>query len=466
MSRQVLVVMALLVAMCTSAFAQSSTSGALTGRVSDNSGPVPGVTVELSSPSIQGGTRVAVTDSQGEFRFSLLPPGNYTLNATLSGYAPLKQENIAVGLSRTVQLELAMRPSSVTETITVTAEAPLVDVTSAASGANVTSETMETLPMRRDFYAVAQVAPGTSEDAAGTTVYGSTGAENQYIIDGLNTTSVELGVEGKTLNFDFIQEVAIRTGGLPAEYGRVTGGVIEAITKSGGNEFSGDVFGYSSGGGLRAEEATASERPGTTTTVADIDSQFDIGFDLGGYILRDRLWFFGAYNRVNETDTFSIIRDLHGAPGTPGIGSSLDQDITRDLYAGKLTWQITRNQNASLSVFGDPSEANGAVFGIAGPPVTFNGERTTGGNDLTARYSGVFGTNWLVSGIYGTHHEEDYTTGPGKLVPQIINQTVNVGDPVTVENGFGFHQDQEFDRDVMKLDVTRYLGNHELKIGG
>jgi hypothetical protein len=450
------------------AMAQTSTTGAIVGRVTDPTGPVPGVTIEVRSPAAQG-TQVAVTDANGEFRFSLLPPGQYALSASLSGYAPLSQANINVGLNRTTSLELDMRQTNISETITVTAEAPVVDTTTTQTGANITAETIESLPMARDFYAVAQIAPGTSSDAAGTTVYGSTGAENQYIIDGLNTTGVELGTEAKTLNFDFIQEVQVITGGLSAEYGRVTGGVVNAITKSGGNEFKGDLFAYGAGGGLQSDNSTAPERSAADTTIDDISSEFDAGFNAGGYIIRDRLWFFGAYDRVNTTGRYTIFNDLQGVPGTPGVGSELDEDLTRDLYAGKLTWQLAPSHNLTLSLLGDPSEYEGALgtfFIIAGPPTTFEGKATTGGNDAILRYSGVFGTDWLLSGTFGRHHEESFITGPGKNMVHYIDQTVAPGRPLTVDGGFGFHQDQEFDRDAFKLDVTRYLGRHELKVGG
>lgn len=467
MIRRLLPLTLLMLLIASVAMAQSSTTGAVVGRVTDASGPVPGVTVELQSPSQQG-TKVAVSDANGEFRFSLLAPGTYTLSANLSGYAPLSQPNLNVGLNRTTTLELTLSPANVSETITVTAEAPVVDVTTAQTGANITAETIESLPMARDFYAVAQVAPGTSTDAAGTTMYGSTGAENQYIIDGLNTTGVELGTEAKTLNFDFIQEVQVITGGLPAEYGRVTGGVINAITKSGGNEFKGDVFAYGAGGGLQSDDVTASERPATTTTVTNVSSEMDFGFDLGGYIIRDRLWFFGAYNRANETDTHNIIRDLQGAPGSPAPGAEINEDITRDIYAGKLTWQATANQNLAFSIFGDPTDYEGALgtfFVVAGPPTTFDGTAVTGGNDAVLRYSGVF-SDWLVNAVAGTHHEEGYISGAGKNMAHYIDQTVEPGRPLPVSGGFGFHQDNEFDRDTVKLDVTRYFGRHELKVGG
>jgi hypothetical protein len=414
--------------------------------------------VELKSPNLIG-TKVGVTDSNGEFRFSLLAPGVYSLSASLTGYAPLSQERIEVGLGRTVSLELNMRPSSVTETITVTADAPVVDVTSAATGANVTAETIRTLPLRRDFYAVAQVAPGTSGDASGTTVYGSTGAENQYIIDGLNTTGVELGTEGKVLNFDFIQEVAVKTGGLPAEYGRITGGVIEAITKSGGNEFHGGIFGYAQPESLRSDDATLSERPGTTASVASTEGQKDFGFDVGGYILKDRLWFFGAYDKVSQTNITIPVLNRVAQPTT----SLNETDIKRDIYAGKLTWLVTGNHTLSAAVFGDPDSREGVLFPIAGPPSTYLGAREVGADDYVARYQGVFGSTFLVNALYGLHQESDQITGPGTATPLSLDQTVS---PNTRTGGYGLFQNQEFSRDTLKLDLTKFIGSHELKVGG
>src|SRR5712692_7431817 len=234
-----LIVLSVLVA--TAAFTQTSTSGAIEGKVADRSGaPLPGVTVELRSPNLQG-SQTDVSDAHGRFRFGQLPPGTYSLNATLSGFSTMRQSNLQVGLGRTLTLEVTLS-QAVSETIVVSGAAPVVDVTSLTTGTNVTSQTMQSLPLGRNYIAAAKLAPGTNADATGVTVYGSSGAENQYIIDGLNTTDLRDGTQGKFMNFDFIQEVEVKTGGLPAEYGRMTGGTINAITKSGGNEYKGDAF--------------------------------------------------------------------------------------------------------------------------------------------------------------------------------------------------------------------------------
>lgn len=462
-----LAVLALLIA-GTAAIAQ--TTGRIQGRVTASDGsPLPGVTVRATSPNLQG-ERLAVTDEQGAFRLLNLSPGEYTVSATLDGFNALEQQNVTVGLDRTVTLELAMS-EAFEEAINVLDQAPVIDITSPSTGVSVTAETFNQIPLARDFYAVSQVAAGTGEDDYGTTVGGSTSAENQYVIDGLNTTGVELGVEGKSLNFEFIQEVETKTGALPAEYGRLTGGFVNAITKSGGNDVHGDVFGYFEGGSLQEDDATQPDRPETTTTVANVDSRQDYGVDVGGYFLKDKLWYFAAYDRVDQTDEYEVIRFIE-SPGSPAPGSVVSADTTRDLYAGKLTWRINTSNNLNLSLFSDPSTREGNIIGtgagnnpypVAGPPITWDGVRDTGSDDYVARYDGVFGGRVVLEALAGKHQEEDRITGDGKDSPQFSDNTVV---PVALSNGFGFHQDQEFERDVYKADLSAFFGQHEFKVGG
>lgn len=449
------------------AFAQ--TTGAVVGTVAQGGTPLPGVTVEARSANLQG-ARVETTDAGGHFRLSLLPPGDYTVTATLSGFNTVTQKNVHVGLGGTVTLEVSMSPAA-SERITVTGAAPVVDVTSSSTGTKVTSETMAALPIARNFTAVAQIAPGTKTDAAGTTVYGSTGAENQYVIDGLNTTNVRSGTEGKTLNFDFVQEVEVKTGGLPAEYGRMTGGMINAITKSGGNEFTGDVFGFDQPGGLRSSDSSLTQRSFTAGSATTDDSQLDYGLDTGGYFVKDRLWFFGAFNKEDQTranyriNTTLVIPSESDLPAgyTLPIGSVIDTKIKSQLFAGKLTLRATESQNLTLSIFGDPTTTSGALFGVNGPPTTTQGIRKTGGSDYIGRYSGIFTTKFLINGEAGHHHEDATLSGAGTSIPGLIDQTVS---PNILTGGFGFFDSDRYDRDVAKLSGTAFLSNHEFKVGG
>jgi hypothetical protein len=452
------IALALMLLVTPALFAQ--TTGRIDGRTLGTDGePIPGVTVTASSPSLQG-TQTQTTDADGRFRFVNLPPGFYTVRAELEGFNNVEQPQVRVGIDRTVSLEFTMT-TAVTAEVTVLGTAPVVDTTKAETGVSISSETFDQLPLTRDFYAVAQVAPGVAADAAGTMFYGSTGAENQYLIEGLNTTGAELGIEGKVLNFDFIKEVEVKTGGLEAEYGRITGGIISAITKSGGNEFQGDVFGYYEGGSLQSDDETASELPETATTVVNVDQQTDYGFDLGGYLVKDSLWFFLAYDRVEREDLSEVIRPIN-APGSPAVGTDIPADVTSDLYAGKLTWRLNANNNLAVSAFGDPREREGDLFVISGPPSTWDGLRESGADDFVLRYDGVFGGSWILEGLAGLHQEEDKFFGPGKTITQFRDQRVS---PVNITGGFGFHQDEEYEREVFKADLTKFLGNFELKVG-
>ena len=268
-----LLLMAAALVVVPATLANAQTTGRIFGTVVDAQGAaVPGVTVTVSSPALQG-TQTQVTDSSGAFRFSALPPGVYSIKAALTGFKTIDQSNVQLRIDSTVTLSFKLEVAAREEVVTVTATPPTIDTTSTVSGIVAGAEFFNRLAGARDFYGVTRLAPGATSDTAGPAFYGSSGAENQYIIEGLNTTGIELGNRGKTLNSDFIQEVEVKTGGLPAEYGRVTGGIVNVVTKSGSNVFKGSVFGFAEGGGLQANDNTRDKRPQTTTTVTNLASQ-------------------------------------------------------------------------------------------------------------------------------------------------------------------------------------------------
>ena len=212
---------------------------------------------------------------------------------------------------------MKMPIAGVAETVNVIGASPVVDTTSTAAGISAGQDVFNQLPVARDFYGITKLAPGVTQDTYGPSINGSTSAENQYIIDGLNTTGVNTGTEGKTLNFDFVQEVEVKTGGLNAEYGRLTGGAVNVLTKSGGNTFHGDVFGFGEGGGLQAANVTGAKLPQTQTNYLNTAHRADYGGDLGGFLVKDKVWFFGAFDRVDQRDEATIHPRARGA-GQPG----------------------------------------------------------------------------------------------------------------------------------------------------
>ena len=237
-----------------SSVALAQTTGTVVGVVTDDSGgPLPGVTVEARGPALQG-TKVTVTGTDGAYRLTLLPPGSYVVSASLPQFGRA-EHTLQVLLDRNVTADFRLRATA-REEVVVSGEVPVVDPTSTTLGANIDQRIFQRLPTGRDYGSVVQTVPGVSTDVAepdSISVYGSSSAENAYLIDGVNTTNLEYGVEGKELNFEFIQEIEVKTGGYEAEYGRSTGGIINVITKSGGNEFHGDAFGYFNDESLQAD---------------------------------------------------------------------------------------------------------------------------------------------------------------------------------------------------------------------
>ncbi|HVO11929.1 MAG TPA: TonB-dependent receptor [Vicinamibacteria bacterium] len=462
MSRILRPALAAALALLATAPSWAQTTGRITGTVQDaQGGAMPGVVVTVSSSALQG-VRSMTTAATGEFRFLALPPGTYTLKAEMSGFKTYEQTGVVVGVDRTVELAVKLTVATVAETVEVSGESPVIDTTNTTTGISATADLFTRIPLQRTFDDVARVAPGTQQDATGMVVYGSSGAENQYIIEGLNTTGARSGTLTKNLNFDFVDEVEVKTGGMPAEYGRLTGGALNVLTKSGSNNFHGSVFGFFEGKGLASNDNTAADRPAWQTTTQKLDQKYDFGASLGGYIVKDTLWFFGAYNRVNQTDNTTVIRTLT-APGAPALGSVIPGTTKTDLFSGKLTWKIAPNHTLTGSVFGDPGTFDGPWLAIQGPESTWKSLVDQGGTDYVARYDGVFSNSLMVRGQYGHHQEKSIPGGPGRDMPAMIDQTVV---PTEQTGGFAYFEDERYTRDQARADVSKFLGNHEIKLGG
>ncbi|HKW48404.1 MAG TPA: carboxypeptidase regulatory-like domain-containing protein, partial [Gemmatimonadaceae bacterium] len=215
-----------------------STTGTIAGRIVDAQGlPIPGATVTVTGPQ---GAKTVVTDNDGRFNVPFLTPGPYALRAELQGFKTIERTAIQVRLDQTVDLPLAMEVGELTESVTVTGAATPLDAIHTATGTNLDSDTLASLPVGRRFSDTLYLAPGVSSSGtlgvANPSVSGASGLENQYIVDGVNITnggygalgsySIVFGSLGNGTPYDFMQEVQVKTGGYEAEYGESTGGVI------------------------------------------------------------------------------------------------------------------------------------------------------------------------------------------------------------------------------------------------
>ncbi len=212
--------------------------GSIEGTVKDTSGAVlPGVTVEVKT----AGTPALSTtpDAQGNYRPPSVPPGRYEVSATLASFAPKQLPDVAVGLGQIKRVDFQLALASVAETVQVTAESPLVDVKQNARQVNIRGEQIDLLPKGRDFTTLVTQAPGANMESklGGLSIDGASAGENRYIIDGIETTNLQNGLSGKSLIVDFVDEVQVKSSGYTAEFGGATGGVINALTKSGTNNW-------------------------------------------------------------------------------------------------------------------------------------------------------------------------------------------------------------------------------------
>jgi len=444
----------------------AQTTGSVSGRIADeNGGPLPGVTVEATSPALQG-TQSAVTDDRGGYRLPVLPPGSYQVTATLQGFAT-ETKPITVALGANSVADFRMRPSA-SATVIVTGEVPVINTTSTTIGTNLDQHAIQTIPTDRNFASIAQVTPGITydvdpynpqNDTAALSVYGSSSSENSYVIDGVDTSGIEYGKQGTTLNYEFIQEVEIKTGGYEAEYGRSTGGIINVITKSGGNEFHGEIFGYDDTDSLQASKKNVGE----TTQGASVGyRKYDFGADLGGFIVKDRLWFFGAYDRVDYT-----VKNV--LTSGPSIGDEFDSKSTRNLASAKLTYRIGEAGSVVASYFQDPQTQSGAISDINhtlnGEPNTFLGRQDFGGPNFAIRGDYLFGNSWLVA-LQAARHEERNAVGPASVAGDIVEFIDNTDAGQGFQTGgFGLIQKKNFARNHFGAAVTKFWGSHETKAG-
>ena len=288
--------------------AQAPTAGRIIGTVLDDQGaPLPGVSVAAKSPRLVG-TAATVTDANGVYRLLALPPGTYTVTYALPGFQEVVREGIALSVEQALTVDLQMKPSAVAEEIVVVGQSPLIDVKSVARGSVMNSQTFSALPKGRSFDSLVTIMPGVQAEKDlldGISVDGASGAENVFFVDGTDTSDLVKGTRKQEVVFEFADEVQFKASGYNAEYGGSVGGVINVITRSGGNTFNAEVVGYFSGTGLEGrrreklyldldDDTRARYYPYETYVGADREKAFEGGFLLGGPVFRDRLWFFGA----------------------------------------------------------------------------------------------------------------------------------------------------------------------------
>jgi hypothetical protein len=377
---------------------------------------VPGVTVEATSPKLVGKT-TSVTDENGVFRLMNLTPGSYKLVFSLQGFQTVVQENVMLALEQTLNLKISMKLGNLDESLTITGQVAQIDVKSTAKGMTLTREVFQTLPKGRNFDSLVTAIPGVSSEVmmlGGTSVDGASGLENMYYIDGADTTNIKNGESGQNVSFDFVDEVQVKASGYAAEFGGSLGGVINVVTRSGGNEFHGEAVGYFSGSALRTKSrdildldlndaSKAVYFPYDTYYGVNDDQKYEGGLNLGGYIFKDKLWFFGSvmpsYFTRTRTTTYpnGDVKPWKRTENYMNFSVKLTAQPFKNLRLGaSVVNNFYKYQGDLSNVFGNSTPAvSYDDYGFSYPNISgnFSADLTLGNNFMISARAGYFKTN-------------------------------------------------------------------------
>src|SRR5207237_4034837 len=307
------------------AVAQSVASGTIEGTVKDESNAVlPGVTITVTSPQLQVGQLVQVSDAAGSYKFVDLPAGTYRLKAELTGFTTSIREDLRLTVGFNARIDLTLKLGAMEESVTVSGQSPAVDVSSTTASVAFTKEVLDAIPRGRDLQNVFAMAPGVTQAVAD--VGGSTMAQRQNLssygvlsqpklqVEGMNIT---MGADQNTaiyFNDTTLEEVQIRTSGNDAEVS-VPGISMVAIMKSGGNDFHGTYQVSTESPKFQADNLNDALRAQGLTATSPLKKFYDVSGDLGGRIVRDKLWFYGAYGRQAKKEG---VLGFASGPGADG----------------------------------------------------------------------------------------------------------------------------------------------------
>jgi outer membrane receptor protein involved in Fe transport len=372
---------ALVLLVTSAALGQGQITGNLTGTVTSGGVPLPGVTVTVSSPNLQG-TRDTVTDASGNYNFVGLPPGRYSVTMELEGLQTANR-TAQVTLSGTARADAELNVSAVTEAITVTASAPAVVETTEVQS-NFQQEDINQLPVGRNPVAIANLAPGVTNNGPGNAmiISGGMSYDNLILVDGSTIQDNVRGTARPLYIEDAIQETTVLTGAVSAEFGNFTGGVVNSITRSGGNEFHGSIR-----DSLSNPTWTESTAFGESQGEDEIANIFEGTF--GGYILKDRLWFFGA-GRSSET-TAAAAR----GPNILGTTQQIFSTSTNRRYEVKLTGQVAPSHNLVGTYLNNPLKGTNDVQIPVWEEEAIDPSIEQGEDFRSVNYSGVFTNNFM-----------------------------------------------------------------------
>ncbi len=457
----------------TDASAQDYSSGTLVGNVVDTTGaPVAGATVTVRSVS-QGFVRDQTTDANGTFRAPLIPIGSYAVSISKDGYNPTTDSTVRVTLGASSSYSFTLSQPGDVDAVVVTATAnPQVDFAQTTIGSVIDVETLvKQVPIARNVTALTLLAPSavpgdpafSGQGQGQASIGGSSVGENVFYVNGLNITNFINGIGGAVVPFDFYKSVEVKTGGYSAEFGRATGGVINAVSKSGTNDFMFALHGNYAPNSLRETSPDSFQRDNHLAE----NEQSDITFEVGGPIIKDHLFFYGLGNFPKSEVTRALKTNSFY-----GISKSSDP-----FYAAKIDAYLTSRQHFELTYFNTNQETKEDRYAYTLPAggTTYvrgnlNTTQTTkdGGESYVGRYTGSF-TDWLtVSAAYGKTYFD--ATSVNNLFGEPVVSDVRTGTARTISrqttaaSAFPSRATREFKRADVDIYASLF-GDHHFRIG-
>ncbi|HEY5283019.1 MAG TPA: TonB-dependent receptor, partial [Polyangia bacterium] len=483
--------------------AAAPTEGTILGQVRDldSAQPVAGVTVVASGPE---GDLAALTDAKGNYEFRALPIGRYTVRFHRNEVLAEREATVSVDKTVRVNMRLPAVPAEV-ETTAAAYSAPLIDVGSSRIGTTFGSDFIDGIPNQgADVASLMQKTPGAYDDTptgtpgfqgnSGLSLSGGTGADNAYYLEGLNVTALRDGLLATNLHVAFLEEAEVVSAGYGAEYGRALGGVVNMALKSGTNEWKGSAFSWVQPGWMAGSQQRILSRSTVLTGTTEPDYTTQMGVEVGGPIIKDKLFIWMGY--VPEISRSNFVQYADRFVANPDGSSTVDPLYTRIIpgestthnYAGKLTWRIRPEHTLSLSLVGirkDQEYMRGANMDLLAGMTHDQSNR----QDIIAHWqSAFFQRKWRIDATMGVHTESYSQRSPygdaesqnnvtwnnspslGQFNPAVASLCTDTDCPVQGYQSGGYGQLGDISAvrlagQIKSTNIFTALGLHELKYG-
>jgi len=453
----------------------STTTGAINGKVSDATGGVlPGVTITISSPSMQG-TRTDVSKEDGAYRFSAIPPGEYKVTYELGGFEKIVREGLRVGLGFTATVNVELRVASLAESVTVSGQSPVVDVATTKTSTNFDAQQLASLPNARDFWAILAAAPAiqmqridVGGSAAGTqtgySTYDTKSDQHRPMVEGIVNTE---GTNAAGFYYDYgaVEEVSVTTGANTPEM-PWAGVMTQFIAKSGGNQYHGRIYadyqneniqsrniddaqialGVKGGGGLAA------------TDLNRMHSYHDLNGDVGGFIKKDKLWW---YSSLRDQDVQSLLPNFPVKPFETHL-----KNVT-----GKGTYAVNQNNKiVAFAQWGKKEQPNRLDTFLVGATAAIHNSADSTWNQAYWAHTYKLGWDDVVNDkmffeVHGGQFHYLWPNTRGTQAPAYQDLTTNI---VSGGNQDGWFRDITRNQILGSLSYFKdgWGGSHNFKIGG